>query len=267
MRVTADDAGGWIVKVSPETLRLDAGASGEVVIALQAPAAGDGASTRTMRLRATITDDAGRVGVDEASIALARLDPPAPPVPPPWILTAEGMTSLALVALTLAAVGAMLLASARRRKAEAEAAARQAFLDRETGIKLEITDGPHRFGMGRDLVYRVRVWNETDRPRVATLGVAAAPDGWRAVPSLPRMPLGARESIHVTFLVSPAPSAPAGTRARIVLWAKPEEAEKLDERIEIEVVAPDVRIPGPDERVARAVVIRSDDGVRPAPRR
>jgi hypothetical protein len=247
--LTATDLGPWTMQADPSgPANVPAGATVTMRVTLSSGPANDGASQRNIQLTATLTDAAGRSAQAQAQIAAQRVDP-LPPAPTPWYERPLVDLGLALlVALLVAAVAAILVVRSRRRQA--------AFLDRETGITLALVDGPHRFGAGREMVYRLDVANVSSRPRVALVGVDAAPDGWRATPSLPRMPLSPGEAARVTFLVAPPPDAPRGATARVVLYAKPAEAERLAERVALDVEAFDVRIPAVGERLRPAVAFR-----------
>lgn len=164
-------------------------------------------------------------------------------------------------------------AEAERRRLELEAAAaaaakaaHEAWLARETGITLHLVDGPIRFGTRRELTYRVRVENVSERPRIAILGVAETPEGWTAAFSVPRLPLSAGEAAVVTVYVNAADAVPEGTQGNVVLTARPEEAQELDERLTLTPVAPAVRIPL-EEAFTSVVVARAPIVPRPVLRK
>lgn len=246
---------GWKATASPATLA----GSGTVTITLVAPAAHNGAATGNLQVSVNANAGAGRTpATASATLALTRVDP-APVPPPNYTPLIVGV----VVAVLVVAAGVALALRRRsqrlaREAAEAAAAAEKAaFLARETGITIELVDGPLPFGDKREAIYRVRVTNASDRPRIAVIGVKDVPDGWRAAPSIPRLPLSPKESVVVSVYVNPAPTVAWGEKATLVVTARPEEAQELSERVAIEAAAPAVRIPVVDDSPA-AVQHRED---------
>lgn len=249
MSLVAPD--GWTVVADPIQFPLAAGASQAVVLTITAPGAGLGAQAGDVALTATLTETLARgsAATSTQAIAVARVDPLPPPPPPPlpWHETAAGIGGVAVAAaLVLAGVEVLLRRSRKAheaRLAAEAAAARAAYLDRETGITVAPLDGPSKYGHSREQAFRVQVQNVSARPRVALVDVAEWPDGWAAAVSIPRIELKPGERVSVAVYVNPAETIPAGTPARFVVAAKPEEALELDERVTLECDAPAVRIP------------------------
>lgn len=240
---------GWRVDAESRSIVIPAGGVAPVRFALAAPNAGHGAASAAWAVRATLTEDnTGRTATSEASVQLARVDPPAPPAPPGW--TPESLALLVVGSAVLIA-GIVVAERSRIRKlrdalAAAEAAReaeRAAYLDRETGILLEAEGPLLPWGLRRELLQRLRVRNATARPRIATVGVREAPPGWVASVSLPRVPLGPGESALVTLYLNPDATVPGGAPTRLVLYAKPEEAQAMEERLPLAFDAPAIRIP------------------------
>lgn len=242
----------WDVRAEPRTFPLPAGASQPVQIVLRAPAAGQGAASGVLAVRATLTEaNTGRTAQGQASLALARVDPPPPLPPSPWPLdrVAPALGGSLLV------IGAVVLAESRRRRAlrvarNVEAARWQ---DRELGILIE-PEGPLLpWGLRRETLQRVAVRNVTPRPRVAHVGVRRAPPGWTAALSLPRLALEPGERAVLTLYLNPSPDVPGGAPAEVVLFARTAEAQEHEEIARIAFQAPPVRIPQGDETATVAL--------------
>lgn len=238
---------GWSATLEPSSpFTLAPGASAPFTITLTAPAAGEGDATGAVTVTAAATTPDGRSATGEASVTATRVDPPPPPVP--WYQTPGGIAAIAGVVFLVAALVAFL--AHRRRQARlaaeaaaVEAAARAAYLDRETGIRIAIAEGPLQYGHRREVVYRLGITNASPRPRVGLLDVAEATNGWRAATQVAKVPLAAGETQHVTLVVTPDAVITPGDRATIVVRVKPEEARELDERLTLEVVAPKSGVP------------------------
>ena len=242
---------GWSVEVEPSTpFSLDGGEAVEVTLTLRAPAAGEGAASGDVGLAATLTDAAGRAASAQDAVAVARVDPPVV-LPPPWY--AQPLWQALVAALVLALAAGALLWLRRRRLAALAAAAAAEREARETGVSLALASGPFRFGAGRELVYRIAVQNVSERPRVALVLVAGAPDGWTAAVSLPKMALSPGERVEVSVYARPGDGVPVGDKGVLHLAAKPEEAREREERVAIEVEAPTVRVPTNGEYVRSAL--------------
>jgi len=252
--VAAQAPDGWTATASPATLS----GSGTVTLTLVAPAAHAGAATGNLQLNVNANPGAGRTpATASATLALTRVDP-APPVPPNYAPLIVGIVVAALV--VAAGVALALRRRARRAREATEAAAaaqRAAYLARETGIGIALVDGPLPFGDKREVIYRVRVTNVSERPRVAVVAVKDAPEGWRAAPSIPRIPLSPKESVVISVYLNPAPDAPWGHKVPLVVTAKPEEAQEKFESVTIDAEASAVRIPVVDASTA-AVQHRED---------
>lgn len=267
--VSVEAPAGWTAEASLLQGPLAAGASQDFTITLTAPEAGAGAATGELVVTATITESAAtaRTETGRATVALTRVDPAPPPPPPaPWYETPGGIAAIVLAALLVAglAAAAVVLRSRRlaREAAEAEAARRaaeeaahRAYLARETGISLALLDGPRKYGPKRELTYRLQIENVSDRPRVAIVAVAETTPGWTAAVSIPRMPLSPGERAVVTLYANPDDAIASGEPARLVVSARPEEAQERDERVTISSEAPSVRVPlegsGPASRAPR----------------
>lgn len=260
---------GWTVTVDPPSaFSLQTGQSVPVTLTVTAPAAGLGALRADVVLDATITDAAGRSATAQATLGVSRVDPlQPPPPPPPYDLYASyGILAAGLVVIGFLVYGQLRDERLARERAAAEEARRQAehdaYLSRETGIGLTLVEGPHRFGSRREVVFRLAVENQTQRERVALVGVAQCPPGWTAASALPRIPLGPQERVVVTFYVNPGDDVPAQTVGHVVFFAKPEEARELDQRVGVDVTAPDVRVP----TVGQAPVTAAREPVAPRPK-
>lgn len=228
---------GWTAEVEPSQFPLAAGASQPVTVTVTAPAAGQGAETGSIGVGATLTDQAGRTATGEASLAVTRVDPAPPPPPPPgpnWLLIG------ALVALVLAGAAGVVLWRVRAKRA---AAAHAAYIARETGIAIRAAGGPFPLGLKRETTWKVEVENTSDRPRVAVVGIADRPETWVASVSTPRVPLNPGEKAVVTVFCRPNANVPIGERAAIIVTARPAEAQERDERVTLDVVAEEPRIP------------------------
>lgn len=280
---------GWAVSAEPASFALAAGASQPVTITVVAPLAGEGAASGAIAATATLSDSAGRTATAEGATPVARVDPPVvPPPEPPYALWA--LAAVLLVAIVALGVGLQLRARRRKReRAEAEAravaeakrraeeeaarlaaekaAAEAAFLARETGISIAVHDGPRPFGSKRELAYRLTVSNVSDRPRVGVVAVAEVAAGWRASVSLPKLPLSPGESVLVSAYVNPDENVPSGSKARIVILAKPEEAQERDERVVIEVEAPLPHVPTAADAARARTTLREAVAARPALRK
>lgn len=263
---------GWTVEVDPSSaFTLAAGASAPVTLSLAAPAAGAGELSGDMLLSAALVDQAGRAATPaEASLRVTRVDPIVPPPPPPPY---DLYASFAILGVGVVVIGGLVWNQlrnerlARERKAAEEAArvaAHEAYLARETGIGISLVEGPVRFGTRRELVYRLQVENQSARDRVALVGVAQCPAGWSAACAIPKASLRPGERVTVTFHVNPGDAVPGGAKATLAFYAKPEEAQELDQRVAVEVAAPEVRVPetgqlppaAPREPVAPRPVLR-----------
>lgn len=250
---------GWTATVDPPSaFSLASGQSVPITLTLTAPAAGLGALTADVLLDATITDAAGRSASAQATLGVTRVDPlPPPPPPPPYDLYASyGILAAGLIVIGLLVHHQLRSERLARERAEAEEARRraehEAYLSRETGIGLTLVEGPHRFGSRREVVFRLAVENQTQRERVALVGVAGCPKGWTAASALPRIPLQPRERVVVTFYVNPGDAVPAHEVGHVVFFAKPEEARELDQRVGVDVTAPEVRVPTLDDKPVTA---------------
>ncbi|MHB8586372.1 MAG: hypothetical protein ACYDDF_11130 [Thermoplasmatota archaeon] len=247
--VTVQAPAGWTATANPTSANLQGGQSVAVTITLRAPAAGQGAANGAVAVGATITDQAGRTGQSApASVQVVRVDPVVVPPPPPPDYTPYYVAA-AIVALLIAA----LVVLALRRRAQRRAT-EAAFLARETGITIQPSGAPIPYGSRRELLHKVSVKNESDRPRIALVGIAARPPGWSAAFSNPRVPLAVGESALLTLHIQPDDSVPPGAKVSFVLIARPEEATQRDERVTIEVEAPAPRIPNGGASATRSVV-------------
>lgn len=223
---------GWIVSADPESFDLASGESRTVTIDVTAPAAGEGAESGDLVFGATLMDAAGRTASADAALAASRTDPPPPPpAGPDPVLVGAG------VVLVLGAV-AGVVAWVRKRRRE-----RAAYLDRETGIVASLEGSAAPFGNGAGSAFRVVLRNESARPRTAVVGVREAPEGWRVGFTVSRVTLDAGASVPVTVTVRPPDEVPKGTASAVVLFAKPEEALELEERVSLDVVVGRVRGP------------------------
>jgi hypothetical protein len=257
---TVTGPAGWTIVTDPPagSFTLQPLASAPITITLTAPEAGVGDATGNVELAATITENVARASTasGSASVGVTRVDPVIPPPPPaPWYTTTPAIAAFVLIPLALVGLAALLIVRSRNKRRAVEAAAaaarvasdaaaaQAAFMARETGITIQPVDGPVKYGPKRELVFRAAVSNVSDRPRVALVNVAECAEGWTAAVSIPRMPLSAGERMTVTVYVNPSDAVAPDTPARFVLTAKPEEAEKLDERLTLECIAPPVRIP------------------------
>ena len=241
---------GWTVAIEPAaSFPLNAGGSQTVTLRLTAPAAGTGAEAADATLTATVDAGPGRTATGSATLGLARLDPLPPPPPDNTPLLLAGVAA-ALLVLGLAA--AVLVARRRRlarlaaeRDAAARAAAaRAAFLARETGIRIAPAGEAQPFGDRREVAVRLRVHNASDRPRVALVEVKDATAGWLAAVNVPRRELRSGEDMVVTLTARPPDGAPLGATATVVVAARPEEAREMDERVTLDLRAPDARSSG-----------------------
>lgn len=250
---------GWTATLDKATLALAPGGSDVVQVALQAPAAGQGAATGKVALTANANAGAGRTATATAALDATRVDPLPPPPPDntPLLLGAAALLLLALVGLGLwMRQRRRARYAAERQAAERAAAERAAYLARETGITLAIAGPPEPFGDRREVAQRFTVQNASDRPRVALVDVAEVPPGWLAAVNVPRRELRPGEAMTITLTTRPPDGAPLGATARIVLAARPEEARELDARVTLDVRAPDAR-PSPTPPLAHR------DGVIP----
>lgn len=242
---------GWSATIEPASaFQMSAGQSVPVTVTLVAPAAGVGAPTGSLILDAAASAPGGRAATAAAAVELTRVDP-VPPPPTPWYLTAWGLLLLIGVPLEAAALAGLAVWQRQRRlaaeRAAAEAAAahaaREAYLARETGVAIGLADGPREYGHQREVMYRLLLTNTSDRPRVGIVEVASVTNGWRAATAFTRVPLGVGERKPVTLVVTPDSVIVPGERAKVVVRAKPEEAVELDERLELDVVAPKSGVP------------------------
>ena len=245
--VTVEPPAGWTAVASPSTIPLAGGASQEVTITLTAPDVGVGAQTGGLTFTAVITENnaPGRTAQASETLALTRVDPlPPPPPPPVWYQTAGGIALIALTTLLVVGVSVGVVLARRRRAriaAEAAAAAQAAYLERETGISIALTEAPHAFGPKRDILLRVTIQNTSQRPRVALVRVEP-PAGWTGAPNVPRAPLEPGEQLTLSIVVSPPAEAAPDAVAPVSVIVKPEEARERDERVQVDVVAPAVRL-------------------------
>lgn len=244
--VTVPD--GWTVTIEPASaFTLAPGASAPFELTLVAPAAGEGAATGSAVVTASATSTGGRAAEGSATLALTRIDP-APAPPPPWWQTPSGIA--AIVGASLLVLGVLAYAVRRRRAARLaeeraleDAAARAAYMDRETGITLALADGPLQYGHRREIMYRIAVTNQSARPRVAIVDIAEATNGWRAATQVTKLPLSVGETQTLTVVVTPDVDITPGDRATAIVRAKPEEARERDERLTLDVVAPKSGVP------------------------
>lgn len=258
---------GWTVQVEPDSaFSLAGGSSAPVTLTLVAPAAGQGAATGAVGLAATLTDQAGRTASADASVSVTRVDPVViPPSPPPYGLYAAiaGAAVLLVAGGVFARVRHVKKREARlRAEEETRRLAHEAYLARETGIGIALVEGPLPYGTRRELVFRIAVENQSGRDRVAAIGVADCPSGWTAACAIPKMPLGPGEKLVVTFYVNPGDEVPGGQKANVAFFAKPEEAQELDQRVVLEVTAPEPRVPDGHARPAT----QPREAVAPRPR-
>lgn len=246
LAVEAPDGWTIVIEPSPE-FPMNAGSSQTVTLNITAPAALAGALAGDATLTATATSGPGRApGTASATLALTRVDPPPPP-PTDYTPLVIGLVLAALVA------GAGGAAYARQRRLAREAAAREAaeraaaeraaYLARETGISIAANGEPLPFGDRREVAVRLTVKNTSERDRVALVEVKESPKGWLAAVNVPRRELQAGEDMVVTLTARPPDGAPLGAFARVVVAARPEEAQELDERVTLAITAPDARPP------------------------
>lgn len=254
---------GWDVSADQRTFPIAAGATQPIVLVLRAPAAAHGAATGRIEVTVTFAEDGtGAVANANDAIAVARVDPIPPP--PPGTSVEEWALFATASALVIASV--VVLETRRRRAiAAALAAEKAAWIDRELGIGIEL-DGPMiPWGLRRELLQRIVVRNDTDKPRVAHLGLRESAPGWTAAVSLPRLPLEPRERVAITLYLNPGDAVPGGESARFVVYARNAEAQEHEERLAIEIEAPPVRIPGPE--ASTSIALRDGSAVRPSLRR
>lgn len=230
--LTVDAPEGWVVVIQPApTFPMNAGSTQTVTLDVTAPPGTDGRDGGDALLTATMTAGAGRpTGTATATLALERA--PLAPLPP-----ADAWPVLLAAALVLVALG--LVTFAFLRQARGRAADRAAILARETGITLAQASDPMPFGDRREVALRVAVRNRSMTPRVALLLVRDITPGWCAAVNLPRKELAPGETFTATLTVRPPDSAPLGAAATVVLAARPEEALERDERLTLQVQAPD----------------------------
>lgn len=127
---------------------------------------------------------------------------------------------------------------ARQRAQQEEEArqAREAYLDRETGILIRCMDGPRALDRSRrDSIFCLAVENVSNRPRVAIVGTDRPIPGWRAGFSLNEIPLDAGQEVTLSFYVMPDDSVDDGASVDITVSARPEEATELAERLVLHV--------------------------------
>lgn len=262
---------GWDVNAETRTVAIPSKGVMPIVIRVTAPAAGKGAASADIQITAVLKEDppAGRSAQASAALSVTRVDPPAPPPAP--VVTPERLAMALGALLLIAGIAAGLILRRRHRLALARAAEearlaaeRAAYLERETGITIEIEGDLLPWGLRRELLQRVRLKNASGRVRVAQVGIRSAPPGWIASVSLPRIPLASGESALVTVYLNPSADVPGGAETQIVLFAKPEEALEREERVTLRFEAPPIRIPRGDE--ATTIALR-DGAPRPALRR
>lgn len=270
--VTAPE--GWTVVADPSSFAAPGGQ--DVTLTITAPDAGAGAAAGDVVVTAVTTEAAptSRSSAPAtATLGVTRVDPlPPPPPPTPWYQTTGGIAAI-VVAVLLVAGAVVGIVLHRRRKAAraaaeaaaAAAAARAAYLDRETGVKVALHEAPRQFGPKRELVFRVQVENVSQRPRVAVLRVEATP-GWTGAPQLPRIPLSPGEKSTVTVAVSAGPDVASEGKADVVVIARPEEAQELDERFTIPIEAPAVRRAPTGELHVEGMQFRTYANTRPPSR-
>jgi hypothetical protein len=246
--VAATAPDGWKAAFEPASaFRLNPGQTAPITITLTAPPANSGSKTGNLDVKATGDSGAGRTAppVATATVALTRDDPLPPPPPPDRTPLYIGIAAGVLVVIG----GIVAIVAVRKRiareAAEAAAAQRAAYVARETGISIQSVDGPLPFGDRRASIYRVRVENVSDRPRIAVIEVRERPPTWRVAPSIPRIPLSPGEKVVVSVFVNPDDGVPVGEQARIVVSARPEEAQEKFEPLVIDATATMVRIPEP----------------------
>ena len=240
---------GWTATLDPaSTFQLAPGATQTFSVTLVAPALDAGApdAVGDATFTATAQSPDGRSAAGSATVGLTALAPPAPLVPP-WYQTPGGITAIAGAILLVVGTVAFLVWRRNKRlaaeRAAEDAAAKAAYLDRETGIAIGLGGGPLQYGHKREVVYRLSVANKSARPRVAVVEVAQVTNGWRASTQFSKIPLSPGETQAVTLVVTPDAVITPGDKASVVVRAKPEEAKELDERLTLEVVAPKSGVP------------------------
>lgn len=248
--ITLTPPAGWTATVEPASaFSLAPGEEAEFTLTLVAPALDAGAEDATgdLTVTASATSPGGRGADATATAALTAIAPPAP-APAPWYQTPGGIAAI-VGAILLLAAGAAWYARHRRQtrlaaeRAMEEAAARAAYMDRETGIAISLAGGPLQYGHRREVIYRLSIANTSKRPRVALVEVVDATNGWRAATQVTKLPLSPEETQTVTLAVTPDAVITPGDRATVVVRAKPEEAKERDERLTLEVVAPKSGVP------------------------
>lgn len=243
VRLEATAPEGWRVQIEPAgAFSVAAGSSAPFVVRVFAPDAEVGAAEGGVVVRATLTDAAGQTATGEATLAVARVDPPVPVPPTPWWQEAAPWAA-GLVAFAVVAGAAAVAAQKRRRQREAAAAAERAMLERETGVTMRVEGQIATYGWQRELAYRLVLENVSDRPRVGLVRVASTPDGWRASVNLPRVPLSAGERVALTLHVQPPPTAEPGELVTFLLGCRPEEAREREQQVDLSVEAPPWRVP------------------------
>lgn len=237
---------GWTATLEPSsTFTLAPGASAPFTVSLTAPAAGVGAANGSLDVGATSTSAGGRTATATAGIALTRLDPAIIVIP--WFKTLGGI--LAIIGTILVVVAAIAYFFYRRNarivaaKAAAEAAAKAAYLDRETGILVSLASEPRQYGHKREILFRIRVKNASERRRNVIVDVAEVTNGWRAAFQFNKLILEAGATQEVTLVVTPDVVITPGDRAKVTVRAKPAEAIELSERVTLDVLAPKHGVP------------------------
>lgn len=248
LSVTAPE--GWTVVIEPASaFSLGPGANADFTVTITAPSLEAGAANADGD--ATVTASAqspdGRSATGTASLGLTAIAPPAI-LPPPWYQTPGGIAAIVGAILLVLAIAAFAAHRSRQKRLAAEAAARDAaeraaWLDRETGVTLALAGGPLQYGHRREVVYRLALVNQSQRPRVALIDIAEVTNGWRAATQVTKIPLSVGETQTVTLVVTPDAVITPGDKATVTVRARPEEAREKDERITIDVIAPKSGVP------------------------
>lgn len=204
--LTASAPAEWTLTLNPASLTIPGGQSRTVTGTLTAPPAGgatpaDGpvALTGTIRNSATGNQAQGTA----PAVALTFNAPPAPVVvpPPPKDYTVL-IVSLILLGLALAGAGTYLYLAG--------------------GVALVAENAVQPMNVGIDGVYRVRVENKANRPRIIELRVRELPRTWFAAFSFPFIRLQARETVVVPLYVKVPFTSSAGAVGTLVAQARPQ---------------------------------------------
>ncbi|HUR70133.1 MAG TPA: NEW3 domain-containing protein [Candidatus Thermoplasmatota archaeon] len=240
---------GWTATLDPASaFTLAPGASAPFTVTLVAPAATANAASVSIDVAGSATSSDGqRSATASASLSIAQAALPPPP-PVPWYQTPAGIAGIVLAILVVLGATTAILWQRRTKRlaaerAAAEAAARAAYLERETGITVQLLGEPVQYGHKREVVFRVAVTNTSQRPRVALADVTEVTNGWRAALQFSKLPLSVGETRPVTLVVTPDSVITPGDQATVVVRAKPEEARELSEKVTIPVSAPKHGVP------------------------